>query len=119
MQLTRRLDKDHDITFGLGLANFTKDAEATAQNIRTRLMLLQGEWFMDTDAGLPYLQRFAQKPTDLAYAESVIKKTILETEGVKALAAFSMVFDGNTRQLVVQATVTTIYADISDIQVRL
>lgn len=118
MQLTRRLDENHDMTFGRGLANFAVDAEATAQNVRTRLMLLQGEWFLDTDAGVPYLQRIAVKPADFQYAESVIKQTILDTDGIASMESFSMSYDGNTRELVINTSVKTIYGNTLNIQVR-
>jgi hypothetical protein len=113
------------MTFGRGLANFTTDAEATAQNVMSRLQLLQGEWFLDTSAGVPYLENdyvtrsLTQKPTDLSYVEAVIKQTILDTDGVDSITSFSMSFDTNTRKLVISATLSTIYDVATTIQVRL
>ena len=49
--LVRRLDPGHDMTFGQGLANYARDDEATAQAVKTRLLLLFNEWFLDTGAG--------------------------------------------------------------------
>lgn len=115
--LVRRLDEGHDMTFGQGIANYARDDEATAQSVRTRLMLLAGEWFLDTDAGVPYLQEIMVKPANLPLAESVIKQTILETEGVAELRAFSMNYDRETRRLTIQATVANIYGTVSNIKV--
>jgi hypothetical protein len=118
MQLTRRLDVNHDMTFGRGLANFARDAEATAQNVRTRLLLLQGEWFLDVDAGVPYLQRIAVKPADFPFVESVIKQTILDTDGVASMESFEMEYDGTTRELIITTSLTDIYGNTINIQVR-
>lgn len=116
--LVRRLGPDWDITFGRGLANFARDAGATAQCVKTRLQLLRGEWFLDTSAGVPYLQDICVKPANLPLAESIIKRTILETEGVAEIVSFSLTLD-DRRKLQVYARVRTIYDDISTIQVSL
>jgi hypothetical protein len=38
--IVRRLSPDHDMTFGQGLANYARDAEATSQAVETRLYLI-------------------------------------------------------------------------------
>lgn len=125
MQLTRRLSADWDMTFGQGLSNFARDAEATAQNVKANLQLLQGEWFLDVSAGVPYLRNdyvtraIIDKPTDLAFVESVVKQTILNTDGVDHIDDFKMTFDTRTRRLSVSVTVFTVYDDITTIQVRI
>lgn len=115
--LVRRLDGNHDMTFGQGLADYATDAESVAQRVKTRLLLLKEEWFLDTDAGVPYLQEIAIKPANLPLAEAIIKRTILETEGVLEIRSFSMIYDRNTRRLNIEATVATIYEDLANIKV--
>lgn len=123
MQLTRRLDANHDMTFGQGLANFAVDAEATAQNVRTRLELLQGEWFLDTSAGVPYLQNdyvakaITDKPADLAFSEAAVQQEILDTDGVDSLDGFASQFNRDTRLFSVQATVKTEFGTTENIKV--
>ena len=116
MMQVRRLDRDHDMSFGYGLASIARDQEAVAQRVKTRLYLLQAEWFLDVDAGVPYLQRITAKPTDLFYTESIIKKTVMETEGVAAMAAFNMDFDRDIRKLLVTMVITTIYGSTVNIR---
>lgn len=115
--LVRRLDGNHDMTFGHGLADMAVEAEACAQNVRTRLLLLQEEWFLDTEAGVPWLQQIMVKPANLALAESIIKRTILETEDVSELRDFSLSFDRNTRRMTIAATVTNVYGSVANIKV--
>lgn len=123
MQLTRRLDLNHDMTFGAGLANFAVNAEATAQNVRTRLQTIQGEWFLDVSAGVPYLDNdyvskaITDKPADLAFAESSIQEEILDTDGVSSLDSFASEFDSETRVLSVQASVETEFGSTENIVV--
>ncbi len=105
------------MTFGRGLASLARNQEATAQRVKTRLYLLRAEWFLDVDAGVPYIQRITVKPTDLFYTESIIKKTVLETEGVSEITSFGMDYNRDTRKLLVTMTVTTIYGTTADIRV--
>lgn len=117
--LVRRLDGNHDMVFGNGFADFAADAESVAQRVKTRLLLLREEWFLDMNAGVPYLQEIATKPANIPLAEAIIKRTILETEGISTIRSFAMRYDRNIRKLNIQATVTTIYNDLSDIKVTL
>lgn len=113
----RRLDVNHDRTFGQGLSNIAVGAEAVAQRVKTRLYLLLGEWFLDIEAGVPYLQRITTKPSDLFYTESVLRRTILGTEDVSRITSFDMTYNGTTRRLNIATTVTTIYGTLVDIRV--
>jgi hypothetical protein len=117
-QLTRRLDANWDMTFGRGLANYARGAEAVAQNVRSRLLLLQGEWFLDINAGVPYLQKITVRPADLAFTAAVLKQTILETDGVAEVTSFDLAMDQVARKLTVSATVTTEDGSTANIQVR-
>jgi hypothetical protein len=123
MQLTRRLDPNHDMTFGAGLANFAVNAEATAQNCRTRVQVIQGEWFLDVSAGVPYLDNayvtkaITDKPADILFAESVIQEEILDTDGVDELISFASQYDSDTRQFNVQIALTTLFGTTENIQV--
>lgn len=115
--ILRRLDENHDMTFGQGIGNFATNQEATAQAVRTRLLLLEEEWFLDTEAGVPWLQRVMVKPADLPLVEALIKAEILGTEGVQSIESFSMAFDPNTRALEIAVTVKNIYGSIQNIRV--
>ena len=53
----RRLDINGDYTLGRNRQNFLTDVDAVAQAIKTRLLLLYGEWWEDLTDGLPLWQR--------------------------------------------------------------
>lgn len=115
--IVRRLSPDHDMTFGNGLADYAERAEAVAQNVKTRLLLLQEEWFLDTRAGVPWLQKIMVKPVRLLLANTIIKRTMLQTVGVTKIVKYSTSFDRETRRLTVAATLNTIYGETIDIKV--
>lgn len=52
----RALDANHDPIYGNGQGNFLNDILAVAQIIQTSLLLFQGEWWANTNEGLPLFQ---------------------------------------------------------------
>ncbi len=118
MTIVRRLSPTGDMMFGQGLANFAARAEACAQNVRTRLRLVLGEWFLDDDAGVPYLSQVFADHTPLATVEATIKAAILGTTDVQAVVSFAMTLDHARRLLSITTTVTTIYGETINIQVK-
>ena len=53
----RALSPTGDFSFGKGGQDYLTGTEAIAQAIRTRLLLLLGEWWEDQEDGLPLFQR--------------------------------------------------------------
>jgi hypothetical protein len=111
----RKLSAAGDYTFGQPLdATFLVDTPAAvAQAIRTRLLLWEGEWFIDTSDGTPYPQKVLGAHT-VEVADAAIRKRIIETTGVRALVDYSSSKRG--RALTVQATVQTQYGLVSVIE---
>jgi len=100
----RPLSPNGDYTVGVP---FLVDSPAcVAQAISTRLKLWQGEWFLDTTAGTPWLQKILAKSSN---PEAYIRKAILGTTGVLSLASFSGSFVGDTRTLTVSGTVDSLF----------
>ncbi len=58
MARVRKLDANGDYSFGQGEANFwVNNAAGVAQNVETRLGLLEGEWFLDKNSRDPLVSR--------------------------------------------------------------
>lgn len=86
------------------------DAEAVAIHIKNRLMTFKGEWFLDIEAGVPWLLEIMGKNYDPAMAEAVVKSEIMATHGVVEITSFSVAFAGDLRKLdIKQISVMTIY----------
>ena len=87
-----------------------RDAEAVGQHVRVRLMTYEGEWFLDNQAGVPWLRDLLGGGQDPVLAESLIKAEILDTDGVTGINSFSVRFDNQTRGLAAfNIEVTTVY----------
>ncbi|MCX8566769.1 MAG: hypothetical protein ON057_001496 [Glomeribacter sp. 1016415] len=98
----RRLDANHDWTFGQGRANYATLAESVAQRVKSRLLSFQGDWFLDLEHGLPWLPHF-ERPTDCRQIEHRVKRTILHTYGVRELLNLELEWDASTRRLTITA----------------
>lgn len=109
----RKLDAEGDYTFGNQQADFHRDSPlAVAQAVRTRLLLNQGEWFIDTAAGMPWATQVLGERTT-GTRDGAIKKRILGTAGVTQIDTYASEFDPSTRKLVVTVTITTRYGQTS------
>jgi hypothetical protein len=104
----RKLDAAGDYTLGSGQDWLVNSPETVAQAARTRLALNLGEWFVDTTDGMPWTTEVLGKHTALT-RDAVIKERILGTPGVTSLDDYTSTFDGNTRRLIVAATINTAY----------
>jgi hypothetical protein len=111
--IVRALDANHDYTFGRNAADYLTLTASTEQRVRCFLLLILGEFFLNTGRGIPWFQTEAGGaqpimggPKDLAYTESVLKAGILQIVGVATIVSFSMKFTPATRKLTVSVTVT-------------
>ena len=70
-----------DYSFGRNNGDFLTGIDAVSQAIRTRLLLLKGEWWEDTEQGLPLFQsilgQYETQPIDL-----LVQDTISNTKDV-------------------------------------
>lgn len=91
------------------------DKERVRQKIRERLQTFQEEWFQDIESGFPWFQEVYVEPPNLALTESLLKSTILDTEGVNELLKFEFDFDKKARIIkVLDFVVDTIYGPIEE-----
>lgn len=111
----RKLDAAGDYTFGQGSANFLVDSPAAvAQAVSTRLKLIQGEWFLDVNAGVPYNTQVLGFGT-IPYYDFAIKDAIMNTPGVSSMVSYSSYIQD--RAVNITATIDTIYGQTSIKQV--
>lgn len=104
----RKLDANGDYTLGTGQDFYVNNPEAVAQAVKTRLGLITGEWYLDTQAGFPWNQYILGKLPSNAY-DSLIKSYILETTHVQDIVDYSSNLDRNARRLSVDVTISTDY----------
>lgn len=119
----RRLSSDHDYCFGRGLSDYLVDSvehpDAISQAIKTRLLLLLGEWWMDTKDGLPLWQkilgtRIRNKGVIDGLLVTRIKGLTLP-DGTKGIIGISNVvssFDSTTREYSFSCVVDTSFGKL-------
>lgn len=105
----RAQDVNGDYVVGRGAADFFVNIPAAvAQAVKTRLLLEQGEWFLDVTEGTPYSTAILGEGTRPLY-DNAIRERILDTQGVTEIVDYFSKLDPVTRALTVTATISTIY----------
>lgn len=94
-----KLDSSGDLELINGNVSLTEGVEVVVQNLRIRLKTFLGEWFLDQRVGLPYFQNILVKNPNLPVIQTILRKAILETEGMDSVTEFNFNFDTATRQL--------------------
>jgi len=87
----RRLDINGDYTLGRNRQNFLTDIDAVAQAIKTRLLLLYGEWWEDLTDGLPLWQRIigsVGSDENKQVLDLIVKERINGTTNVNSVVNF-------------------------------
>lgn len=101
-----------DYSFGNGLSNFVTGINAVAQAVYTRLYLLYGEWWENTEDGTPFWQKIigvSGKPQNIAAIDLIFQTRISETKGVKSIVNYSSTWDSSTRKYNFTCTIDTDY----------
>ena len=99
----------HDLLItGLDLS-VIKGADRVRQQVLVKLRLWQGEWFLDTEFGTPYIDQILGKRVSLAGAVAALKKSILEVNDVDRITSFKYSFDRVARSLSVDFECATKY----------
>ena len=87
----RRLDANWDYCFGRGAADYLVDLEACSQAIKSRLLLLYGEWWEDTKGGLPLFEKILgarPNPKHLQAVDIIFRDRIASTKGVLSVSYY-------------------------------
>ena len=111
----RKLDNGGDYSFGRGKQDFVSGVNAVAQSIKTRLLLLVGEWWEDQAEGTPMFQSILGipgSPENIESADLIIKERILGTPNVTEITAYSSTYEN--RHLDIKYTVNTSFGAITD-----
>lgn len=108
----RKLSDTGDYVFGQGASEFLVDIpQAVAQAVRTRLLLSQGEWFLDLEDGTPY-SLILGAGTQNTY-DDAIQARILETQGVDSIDDYASAVDPSTRKLSVACIIDTAFGQVT------
>ncbi|MDF7667457.1 hypothetical protein PT273_06320 [Orbaceae bacterium ESL0727] len=104
----RELDNNHDWTFGHGLANYLTDSAAIAQCVKTKLLALKRDWFLNRDEGIAWFDYLTKNP-NTKQLETDVKTEIFNVDGVVSIDKFDILLDTDTREFLIQITYTDKY----------
>ena len=77
------------------------------QRLKIRLDTYLGEWFLNSNVGVPYFQKLFKKPYNQLAVDSIFKGIILETEDVSRITSYSTNFDTAARTFSLTFSVLT------------
>lgn len=97
----------HDLTLVGGDLVLVRDAASIRQEVDIRLNFLLGEWFLDTEAGVPYFQNILVKSPNLAAIRNIFNDEILSVAGIRSVVDLKLDFNRTTRKLLVTWHATT------------
>lgn len=104
----RGLDKNGDMVFGGNSKDFLKGRDAVVQAIQTRIKLLKGEWWENTEEGFPLFQEILGRRDELKIKARIVER-IQQTDGVLSVSNVEMEF--RNRKFSFSCSVSTIYGD--------
>lgn len=99
---------------------FLEGVDAVGQAIATRLRLLLGEWWENTEDGLPLFQEILglfRPENEVEDVDLIISERINDTEGVTEILSFDSQYSQGTRTYSAKCSVQTVYG-VVDISIQ-
>lgn len=93
-------------------AQLVRETDQIAQNLAIRLRFIQGEWYLNILAGIPYYQYFFVKEPNQIQVESFLKDEIANTRGVEEITSFSSDYNSQNRTFAVKFSAKTVSDEI-------
>ena len=109
------LDENHDIVlenFDLAL---TDQKTITTQKIKQTLLLFQGEWFLNEEAGMPYFDEILGKQNSISRIKTLYTRAIEEIEEVEKILSLNIELASKERGLKIDVEVLDIYNNLISI----
>lgn len=104
------LGADHDLRIGRnGDLLLVDGAARVAQQVKITLLMFLGEWFMDTDFGVPYIESILVKNPKMAAINAILRARIIDVPGVNRILTLTPTFDRPARALRVVFEIDTTY----------
>ena len=102
------LDKNLDWRFGKGRAVYKTNAKAIEQNVQTRLRSFRGDWYLDVDAGVNWIELLGNPGTEKRIIRAV-ESTVLQTDGVLSIQELKIIGRDSTRGVKIRIRYTDVF----------
>jgi hypothetical protein len=108
-----KLNANNDLHFTsngqLVLIEGVDSDEEILQRVRIRLKSFKGEWFVNSNYGLPYFDEIlGSKNLDLNIVESILRSNIIAVKGIKELLESSIDYDADNRSILYTFNAATV-----------
>lgn len=110
----RKIDDNNDWCFGYGRASFLGESKAIAQCVKTKLLSLKNDWFLNLDDGIAWFDYLKKNP-NLSQLESDIKVAVFSIEGVTEITEFDVLLDTDTRKFLIQISYKDKFNETSEV----
>jgi len=100
-----------DVTVSNNDIVFVTGADAVAQRCKYKLQLFKNEWFLDKDAGTPWLEEILGQKLPIELARSIFYNLLIQVEGVASIDQLEVSIDGSTRAGTVTYALSTVFGD--------
>lgn len=94
-----QVDNSGELVFANGDLVLLDGTDAIAQNLRIALRMFKGEWFLNVDEGVPYIQNIFIKAPRISVITVLLRKAILSVAGVEEIKTFDVQVDAAARSL--------------------
>lgn len=88
-----------DLKLTANSLTLTTGTEAIRQHLQCRFQLFFGEWFLDTEVGVPWFQDILGNKSSFVVVQEVLKGVVLDTPGVLQLLTFNFDYTASTREI--------------------
>ncbi len=97
-QITSIRTDGEDIVFTNGSLTLVTGRDAIVQGLDEAIQLAQGEWYLDPNDGLPWLDRIIIRNVNEADVLQIMAAYILRQTGIFSLDELNLDIDANTRE---------------------
>ena len=73
-----------------------------AQRVQRHLLLFKGDYWLDTELGVPYYQNILGSRNSLDTVQAILINAVQEVEGVSEITKFDIVFNNSTRTVSIE-----------------
>ena len=113
----RRLNQNHDWTFGRGASNYADSNEAILLNCKTRLLSFKNDWFLDQNQNIDWFTILGQKNNEQTIINEV-ERVCLSSDGIAKVVSIDIVKSDN-RSANIEIVVNTIFSELQKLGVEI
>ena len=84
-----------------------RGTEDIRQRAIQKMRFFRGEWFLDTEAGVPWFQRILTRPVEIGVVNAILSSALEDVEGVVRVENVDATLDRENRAMTFSATLVT------------